>query len=75
VVKYIVSLGADVNAINHGFTPVMSAIADNADVAVFRYLMSSGAKISPEGGTDDDLIAFAKEMGNSAVVEYLTGRT
>jgi ankyrin repeat protein len=73
VVKYIVSLGADVNTINEGFTPLMSAIADNADIGVFRYLMSNGAGFRPYGDTDDDLIAFAREMGNSAVVEYLTG--
>ena len=70
VVRYLVSLGADVNAINEGFTPLMSAIAENGNIEVFKYLVSSGASID---GKDDTLLAFAKEMDNPAVVEYLTG--
>jgi len=43
VVKYLVSLGAGVNAIKEGFTPLMSAIADNPSIDVFKYLVFGGS--------------------------------
>jgi len=74
VVRYLISLGADINAINEGFTPLMSAIAENAgnDVWFYLYHKSVGKKYHSEGDPHGDLIAFAKEMGNKEVAEYIT---
>ena len=73
VVRYLVMQGADLHAINEGFTPLMSAIAEGAsDVWYYLYLESVGAKYHPEGDPHEDLIAFAKEMGNTDVAEFLT---
>ena len=73
VVKHLVSLGADVNAIKEGFTPLMSAIADNPSIEVSKYLVSVGAYFQSEHDSKKDLLAFAEEMENHAVVEYLAG--
>jgi len=74
VVRYLILRGADVNAINEGFTPLMSAIAENADKDVWFYLYhkSVGKRYCSEDNLHDDLIAFAKEIGNTEVAEYIT---
>jgi hypothetical protein len=65
---FVEQQGADVNAEDqHGFIPLMSAIAENADIEVFKYLLSKG-----ESYALDTLLISAKEMGNAAVAEYLT---
>jgi len=75
VVLHLIRQGADVHAINQGFTPLMSAIAENADIEVINclYIESVRMKFRPEGDPTDDLIAFAKEMRNTDAVKYLTG--
>jgi hypothetical protein len=73
VVRYLVSQGADVHAINQGFTPLMSAIAEtNSDAFIYLYIESVRMKVHPEGDPSEDLIAFAKEMGNAWADEYMT---
>ena len=74
VVRYLISQGADVHAINGGFTPLMAAIAENADHDVWYYLYieTVGYGFRSEDDPHDDLIAFAKEMGNKEVAKSLT---
>jgi hypothetical protein len=73
VVRYLVSLGGDLDAINQGFTPLMSAIAEtNIEVFIYLYHESVRMKVHPEGDPSDDLIAFAKEMGNTWADKYMT---
>jgi hypothetical protein len=75
VVRFLISQGADVHAEDeYGFTPLMSAIAENAhgDVWFYLYYETTGGRYHPEGDPHEDLIAFAKEMGNKEVAKYLT---
>ena len=73
VARFLIAKGADVNAEDqHGFTPLFAAIAENANIEVFKYLVSQGATVNGEDDTTESLLALAKEMDNSAIVEYLT---
>ena len=72
VVKYLVSIGADVNVRNsNGGTPLHRAAWNDSNVEVLRYLVSQGADINIRNRDGRTPLDIARNNGHTEMVQFL----
>ncbi len=71
MVKYLITNGCDVNAIDKdGYTALMyAALADRADVV--EYLIQKGADINKKNNDKRSALDLVRQAGNDAIIKFL----
>jgi ankyrin repeat protein len=75
VVKYVIDLGINLNleADEDGWSPLLIAAA-NADLAIFKLLVESGADINFISKNGDNAMELATEREGREIIDYLNSR-
>jgi ankyrin repeat protein len=69
-VKYLIEMGANVNAIQDDFTPLISA-CEGDNIEIIKMLLDAGADISHRDSFDNDAFWKAIFNENTEVIELL----
>ncbi len=74
VVKYLVSQGADINAMDtYGKTALMYA-AQKGQLSIVKYLIAQGADVNHKDSNGATALTDAAQFGNLEVVKYLVSK-
>jgi serine/threonine protein kinase len=75
VAKYLVSNGANIHTtdVKYGATPLHWA-AENENIDIAKYLVSQGANVNAKNKSGMTPLDYAKQVGNTAMVEFLSNR-
>jgi ankyrin repeat protein len=71
VVRYLVGLGADVNAQGSEYGDPLQAASYRGHEIIVRYLVKHGADVNAQGGEYGNALSAAEANGNNSIVRFL----